>query len=192
VRIDPATLGVVDRYSVHAQDSVGGLTSLTLKHGVLWGTVQGRLVNIGGAHRGMTVSQLPRPDWGPLTVLKGSIWESQINWLYHLSTTGHIISSLNFPQGALASGDGYVWAANPDANVVAQIDPRTTTIVRTVPVGDGPTGLTFGDGSLWVCSQDGVVTQIDPVAGKPLAAIRVGGSPQGVAFGFGRVWVSVS
>jgi YVTN family beta-propeller protein len=92
----------------------------------------------------------------------------------------------------VTAGDGYVWAANQDAGVVAQVDPRTTTVVRTVTVGAGPTGLVFGNGSLWVCSEDGTVTRIDPVAGRPLATIRVGGSPQAIAFGFGRVWVAVS
>ena len=194
VRLDPRTLRVLNEYEprLPVYQSVGGQTSLTAQGSELWGTMQARLVRIDGVRGAPRVSGLPGPDWGPLAVLDGSLWESQINTLYHLSATGRIISTLSFPQGAVATGNGYVWAANPDAGVVAQIDPRTTAIVRTVTVGAGPTGLTFGGGSLWVCSEDGTVTRIDPIAGRPIATIRVGGSPQAIAYGFGRVWVAVS
>jgi YVTN family beta-propeller protein len=193
VRLDPTTLRVLEEYEARVPiGAVGGVTSLTADGRVLWGTLQAHLVTIDGARGALEVDALPGPDWGPLVVLGGSVWESQVDTLYHLSTKGRVISSLSFPQGAVTAGDGYVWAANQDAGVVAQVDPRTTTVVRTVTVGAGPTGLVFGNGSLWVCSEDGTVTRIDPVAGRPLATIRVGGSPQAIAFGFGRVWVAVS
>jgi serine/threonine-protein kinase len=87
---------------------------------------------------------------------------------------------------------GYVWAVNDTVDALAQIDPRTNTVVRTVSVGSGPSGVAFGYGSLWVASNDGTVTRIDPRSGQVVGTIRVGGSPQDVATGYGRVWVTVA
>jgi sugar lactone lactonase YvrE len=154
--------------------------------------VQHELVRIDAATSELRAKPLPGPDWGPLAVQGMTVWESQVNYLYHLTASARVVSTLRFPQGPIAVGAGYVWATNAPAGVVAEIDPRTSTIVRTVTVGDGPTGMTFGAGSLWVCSQDGTVTRIDPTAGRATATIHIGGSPQGVTVGFGRIWVAVS
>jgi class 3 adenylate cyclase/DNA-binding beta-propeller fold protein YncE len=193
VRLDPGTAQVTATFLVNVQLSrVGSGLWLASRGRILWATVQGDLVRIDAATGELRVKPLPGPDWGPLAVLGTTIWESQVNNLYHLTASGRILSNLRFPQGPVATDGGYVWAINAPAGVVAEIDPRTSTIVRTVTVGAGPTGLTFGAGSLWVCSQDGTVTRIDPTAGRATATIRVGGSPQGVAAGFGRIWVAVS
>jgi YVTN family beta-propeller protein len=192
VRLDPATAQVTATFLVNGATTFGPLMWLESRGKILWGTVQHELVRIDGATRELRVKPLPGPDWGPLAVQGRTVWESQVNSLYHLTASARVLSNLRFPQGPVATGGGYVWATNAPAGVVAEIDPRTNTIVRTVSVGDGPTGLTFGAGSLWVCSQDGTVTRIDPTAGRATATIRVGGSPQGVAAGFDRIWVAVS
>jgi YVTN family beta-propeller protein len=62
----------------------------------------------------------------------------------------------------------------------------------TIPVGDAPTGVSLGAGSVWVAnSGDGTVTRIDPKADKSLATIAVGGSPQAITFAAGRAWVTI-
>jgi len=44
-----------------------------------------------------------------------------------------------------------------------RIDPVSRTVVTTVPVGNGPTGIAFGAGAVWVAnSLDGTVMRIDP------------------------------
>ena len=90
---------------------------------------------------------------------------------------------------ALALGAGYLWALNPSVNVVAQIDPVTTSILRTVPVGRNPVGVAFGEGSVWVASQDGTLTRIDPQTGsggqiigydlRDVASVRLVGATPG-------------
>jgi peptide/nickel transport system substrate-binding protein len=60
-----------------------------------------------------------------------------------------------------------------------------------VSVGNGPTGITFGHGSVWVAnSLDGTVSRIDPETRAVTATIPVGESPDGIAVGPGVVWVS--
>ena len=58
-------------------------------------------------------------------------------------------------------------------------------------VGNGPTGIAFGDGSVWVAnSLDGTVSRIDPATNRVTATIPVGEGPDGIAVGSGAVWVS--
>jgi DNA-binding beta-propeller fold protein YncE len=71
-------------------------------------------------------------------------------------------------------------------------DGHSPSVVATIPVGDRPLGITFGEGSVWVADQDdGTVTRIDPetghVAGEP---IEVGAGPSGIRTGGGFVWVT--
>lgn len=68
----------------------------------------------------------------------------------------------------LAVGGGFVWAApigafGVEANAV-RIDATTGEVVgEPIPVGDGPLGMAFGAGSLWVTnSENGTVTVFRP------------------------------
>jgi len=81
---------------------------------------------------------------------------------------------------------------NASVNVAAQIDAQTDTIIRTVAVGNSPSGIASGAGSIWVSSEDGTVTRIDPQTGAVQATIHVGGSPQDIAVGYGRIWIAVT
>ncbi len=61
-----------------------------------------------------------------------------------------------------------------------------------VEVGQRPTGMAFGFGSVWVTnSTDGSVSRIDRRGGNSVP-ISVGASPSGVAVGAGAVWVANS
>ena len=64
--------------------------------------------------------------------------------------------------------------------------------VRTIPVGDGPTGIAFGEGAVWVAnSGDGTVSRIDSETEEVVETIEVGNRPVGIAAGAGSVWVTV-
>ena len=70
--------------------------------------------------------------------------------------------------------------------------PETNAVAETVSVGNGPTGIAFGDGSVWVAnSLDGTVSRIDPRTSAVTATIAVGERPDAIAVGPGAVWVSV-
>jgi YVTN family beta-propeller protein len=56
-----------------------------------------------------------------------------------------------------------------------RIDPVSGKVVTTVPVGNGPTGIAFGAGSVWVAnSLDGTVMRIDPDTNTVTATTYVG------------------
>ena len=79
------------------------------------------------------------------------------------------------------------------AHSVAAIDAGSNRLVAAVPVGNGPTSLAVGEGSVWVTNaQDRSVSRIDPRTRVVVQRIDVGGDPSGIAVGAGAVWVANS
>lgn len=78
-------------------------------------------------------------------------------------------------------------------NFVAAIDTRSNRLVAEVPVGNGPTSVAVGEGSVWVTNAlDRSVSRIDPRTSRVVQRIDVGGDPSGIAVGGGAVWVANS
>jgi streptogramin lyase len=86
-----------------------------------------------------------------------------------------------------------LWVVNRAANSVVEVDPATIQRQRDVTVGQGPTAIAAGSGSLWVTNFDGdTVTRIAvPGRGQTpvLDTFEVGDGPVDVAVGEGGVWV---
>jgi len=79
------------------------------------------------------------------------------------------------------------------ANSVAAIDASSNRLVVEVPVGNGPTSVATGEGSVWVANSfDNTVSRIDPATGAVVDSIDVGGDPGALAVGAGWVWVANS
>ena len=53
----------------------------------------------------------------------------------------------------VAVGAGSVWVANRLDGSVSRIDPQTNDVVKTIEVGNAPSGLAFADGQLWLTVQ---------------------------------------
>jgi ABC-type transport system substrate-binding protein/DNA-binding SARP family transcriptional activator len=82
-----------------------------------------------------------------------------------------------------------IWIVDPDG-YVAQIDPGSGRKTGLVDVGDDPSAVAAGAGSLWVTnSADGTVTRIDP-ATQVATPIPVGHGPDAVAVNAAGVWVA--
>jgi len=84
-----------------------------------------------------------------------------------------------------------VWIAG-SGREITRLDPETSRIVATVPIGNEASGVAVGAGSVWVSdSTDGTVTRIDPRTNQIAETIPVGGGVSGIAVGTGGVWVTV-
>jgi YVTN family beta-propeller protein len=194
IRIDPSNGDTTGTVKLKTPASgFGPFVWLGTRPDSVWVSSEDRLARIDPRTLGAELKPLPTPDWGPIDVKANAVWASSENELFHLDRTAeHVLGSVAIPKGPIVSAAGSLWAVNPSSNVVAQIDPTTNQIVRTIPVGGNPAGIAAGFGSIWVASQDGTVTRIDARTADVLATIHVGGSPQDVATGFGRVWVSAA
>jgi YVTN family beta-propeller protein len=83
--------------------------------------------------------------------------------------------------------------SSASANSVAAIDARSNRLVAEIPVGNGPSSVAVGEGSVWVANAlDRTVSRIDPETGGVVQRIDVGGDPGGIAAGAGAVWVANS
>ena len=84
-----------------------------------------------------------------------------------------------------------VWVANTLDDTVSEINPDTNSVVDTIGVGDGPSGIAVVQGSVWVANEwDGTLSRIEP--GQTSASPTVIGSvPQGLTGLNGALWVSV-
>ena len=84
---------------------------------------------------------------------------------------------------------GSVWLASP-AGVILRLNPASGRVVATVGVGNRPTAIAAGAGSLWVTNgNDGTVTRIDPQT-LVTKTIPVGNDPAAVAVDADGAWVA--
>ena len=75
-------------------------------------------------------------------------------------------------------------------NSAAVIDAKSNRLVMDIRVGNGPTSIATGDGTVWATSeQEPSVLRIDP-GSKSVQHIPVGGDPSGIAVGADAVWVT--
>jgi YVTN family beta-propeller protein len=54
---------------------------------------------------------------------------------------------------SVAFGAGAVWVANSASGTVSRVDPDTNEVVRTMAIGNAPTGITVSGGLVWVTVQ---------------------------------------
>jgi serine/threonine protein kinase len=99
--------------------------------------------------------------------------------------------------GAIAVGEGAVWATNVDENTVSRIDPGDTARDFRIPVVDYPSDLAIGAGSVWVAlGASAELVRINPEqneAARTTPAVGEESSPCGaprasLAFGDGYLW----
>jgi YVTN family beta-propeller protein len=86
---------------------------------------------------------------------------------------------------------GWIWIVSPDG-VVLRIDPGSGRVPVTVEVGNAPSAIAAGAGSVWVTnSSDGTVTRIDP-ATLVTDTIPVGNGPAAVAVNAAGAWIATA
>src|SRR5262245_3230899 len=87
---------------------------------------------------------------------------------------GEIPVGFSLPPSApqIASGEGFVWVANPDAKKLTKIDPETNAIftpAQRIPASGIPIGLAAGYGSVWIALNEGralSVIKVNPDSGE--------------------------
>jgi YVTN family beta-propeller protein len=95
--------------------------------------------------------------------------------------------------GAVAIGEGSIWAVSGGVGQLARIDPRTTRTLASIEAGLLPAGIAVGGGAVWVSDVSGnAVTRIDPKTNIVEETIRVGQGPTAIAYGAGAIWVALS
>src|SRR5690349_1918566 len=77
--------------------------------------------------------------------------------------------------GALAIGEGAVWAMSDIRSMLMRIDPARNTVTASIHVGPQPQGIAVSPGAVWIANAGGPsVSRIDPATNRVVATIRVG------------------
>jgi YVTN family beta-propeller protein len=112
--------------------------------------------------------------------------------------TDTVVGTFPLPGGVtgVAAGEGGVWVAKTNADVVLHVDPSDGSILSEIPVGVRPRFLAVGEGSVWTMNEgDGTVSRIDPASDSVTATIAVSTRPViggDIAVGAGSVWARVT
>ena len=136
-----------------------------------------------------------------LAASKGAVWVtdrtgdvSKIDPRYdRLTLTRTLAAASSFFSGAAVrptlAAFGSIWVVDPDGHV-SRIDADSGRIMGSVGVGNGPSAIAAGAGSVWVTnSADGTVTRIEPTTLVP-TTIPVGHGPAAVAVNAAGVWIA--
>lgn len=101
------------------------------------------------------------------------------------------VGSQTFGETAsLALGHNAVWFVTSSGSRLFEINPESSRMTETFPVGRGPSGVAIGEGAVWIAnSRDGTVTRVDLRGGEP-RTIELGPSSGGVVAAYGAVWIS--
>jgi streptogramin lyase len=170
-------------------------------YGSVWVAVSGGLVRLDPAS-GAVVARIDlgnRP-WG-VTTGGGGVWVANqtdgtvtrvdpttnaIVWRVRLDEAPGWMAS---PVG-VAVGGGSVWAADYVSDKIWRLDPATGAILGLAHVGDEHEFVGFGEGGVWVPSEDGTVGRLDPASGTVTTLIAAGADADFLGFSPGSVWVS--
>ena len=186
--------------------------SLAAGDGAIWFACQaadlGRIdIRTGTARRvGLEAGLLTSPnavlpEFADLAYGLGSLWivNRAANSVIEVDTATiqrqRDITVGNAPSAIAVSPPDSLWVTNFEDDAVTRIaipGRGLTPTLTTIPVGDGPVDVAFGDDAVWVVSSlDRRLTRIDPESGDVTATIELGSEPQRVAAGEGAVWVTV-
>jgi SARP family transcriptional regulator, regulator of embCAB operon len=86
---------------------------------------------------------------------------------------------------------GSIWVVDPDG-FVTRVDPASAQRVGSVDVGNDPSAIAEGAGSVWVTnSADGTVTRIDPTT-LLATTIPVGHGPSAISVNAAGAWIATA
>ena len=81
-----------------------------------------------------------------------------------------------------------MWVTSEESGLLLRIDPAANAVSQTVAVGNGPTGVTVGQGAVWVANPpDSTISRVDPASGS-VTKIAMDGAPSELAFADGGLW----
>jgi uncharacterized protein DUF5074 len=104
--------------------------------------------------------------------------------------SGKMVGSIDIPGDAGTAFDGrHLFQLVGDS--IRKIDPQTGSVLATIPApdGDGASGLTWAEGTLWVGKyRDRKIHQIDPQTGAILRTIESNRFVTGVTWTDGELW----
>jgi peptide/nickel transport system substrate-binding protein len=93
--------------------------------------------------------------------------------------------------GAVATGDGAVWAAGTGGGTVSRVDPSTQRVTQTIEIGGKPTAMAYDGHKMWTASPLGqALSRIDPATGHVERTVTVNDPVSSIAADGRTVWAA--
>jgi len=86
------------------------------------------------------------------------------------------------------TGVSSIWLVTDGRTRLIRIDPESNTLVADMPLNAKALAMTFGQGALWVSTENNELLKISPYTVVTSEIISVGKSPISVALGEGAIW----
>jgi YVTN family beta-propeller protein len=137
------------------------------------------------------------PDW--MVITEDSVWvaNNPLGVVHRLDVKSNKVSANitvgKKPCSGLASGFGSIWSPSCGDKTLARIDPKTNTVVATLPVGPGESegGIAVSSDAVWlVTDAKGKLSRIDPKTNSVAATIDIPAGSASVVYGDGAIWVT--
>lgn len=196
IELDPATQEQHVVLDLPSEDTPAS-SDLAIGEGYVWVvTTQGRLVRYDpSARRSREIRVGGSPDaieFGHGSVWIGDAFAGNVTRIDATSLKRDAV--IDVPQGVdniVVGAD--VWVLSRALQALTRIDPTTSRAGPSVPVGDAPTGLTAGDGAIWVGDEDGVIRRVDE-ATRQVTEIPFGAEIRALAYDeeTDTLWVDVA
>jgi streptogramin lyase len=197
LQVDPATEEQTTALSVPGGFGALHSADVTLGDGAVWlMTRESRLVRFDpGTGRSRTA---PLPESADLIAFgHGSVWigDTLAGTVTRVDPeTMRPEPPIEVPQGVdnIVIGDR-VWVLSHRADVLTPVDPGSGEPGASVPIGEDPTGLTAGDGAVWVGDEDGVIRRVDENT-RQVTEIPFGAEIRALAYDdeMDTLWVDVA
>lgn len=136
------------------------------------------------------------PGFADFLVVDGdAVWATNEGRIERWSPAGKLASvEVPKPCGTMALAYGSLWVANCNGGEVYRIDPKTASVVATIPVGLGPSGelnVVAGAGYVWAPNETGgTIAKIDPATNAVTATISAAPGTSYLTFGFDALWAA--
>ena len=144
-------------------------------------------IDVGGRPWGVAVGEgaVWVGNWSDGTVARVDPATNPVTW--HVTLTAGL--GIASPVG-VAAGGGSVWAADNSTDAVWRLDPATGAVLGEAHLGDAHEFAGFGEGGVWVSSENGTVGELDPASGAVTRLISAGADADFLGFSPGSVWVT--
>src|SRR3954447_11512667 len=183
VRLDPATLKVVDRIAVG-----NGPTAVVFGAGAAWVANQtdGTVSRVDSVRDVVTKTIPVGATPHALAFGAGSLWvaDEQLGSVTRIdarTTLPVALIDVGPAPGSIAFGHGSLWVGDMQGGGVSRIDPRTDRVVSTTAVGASVDTLGVLPRDVWVgTGASGTLTRLDPRDGRIGKPLQIVGAAVGV------------
>ena len=195
VQVDPPVdeLVKVVAESGAVAPGVKGGSGLAIADDAIWVTVAGETLNKIDPQTGKVLLTTKTPGAHYVTVGAGAVWVPADGGITRVNPRTGATKSIATEAAVtdLFATDDAVWASSKAEGRVLRLDPRSNSVVASIPTGPGAHDIAADDNGVWVTNyKANTVSRIDPTTNTVVATIDGIGSGVGICACDGAIMVS--